>query len=164
MTPRENTISIRSATVDDCDLLVELVRGLARYEKLEDQVTATAGNLREYGFGEESYFKAVIATDTEGTALGFALYFFTFSTFIGHPCLWLEDLFVNPEARGRGIGLDLLKHLAKIAIKKECQRMEWNVLDWNEPAINFYKKLGATAQDEWSTYRLDREAIIQLGK
>ncbi len=164
MSSSTSSISIRPATESDSQLLLDLVLGLARYEKLEDQVTATAEALREFGFGESSYFKAVIAYDERDEAVGFALYFFVFSTFVGHPSLWLEDLFVVPEARGRGIGLDLLKHLARIAIEKKCGRMEWNVLDWNEPAINFYKKLGATAQDEWTTYRLDKAALTELGK
>lgn len=158
-------INIRTAGEEDIPVILELVKELAEYERLSHKVTATPDHFREFGFGAEKHFRAIIADyDTEehqGVA-GFALFFFTFSTFLGQPTLYLEDLFVKPQYRGNGIGLALLKELAKIAVQKKCGRMEWSVLDWNKPAIKFYEALGARALSDWTVFRLEESAIKKL--
>lgn len=155
---------IREATRKDVPALLKLIKDLAVYERLLDQVVTTEELLAGAGFGEERYFRALLAEDAEKQAIGFALYFFTFSTFLARPTLYLEDLFVLPELRGRGVGKALLRELAKIALAKGCGRMEWAVLNWNQPAIDFYRSLGALPQEEWTTFRLTGEAIERLSK
>ncbi|MGH1362662.1 MAG: GNAT family N-acetyltransferase [Calditrichia bacterium] len=157
----KNTFQIRNATQNDVPDLIRLVRDLAIYEKLEHEFVGTEEQFSKYGFGENSIYDALLAI-SENKAVGFALYFYKFSTFTGRPTLHLEDLFVDPAMRGNKIGVSLLAALAAIAVKKDCARMEWNVLDWNEPAINFYQALGASSLDGWETYRLDGDALQQL--
>jgi len=156
-----DAVTIRPATQDDLPLIVRLIRALAEYERLLDQCFATEAAMREHLFGPRPYCEALIAEDAQGPA-GFALYFFSFSTFKAKPGLWLEDLFVLPEHRGHGVGKALLVKLAQVALERGCGRFEWSVLDWNEPAIGFYKRLGATLMDEWTICRVEGEALQQL--
>lgn len=152
---------IEPATVDDTPLLLKFIKGLAEYEGLEHEVIATEEGLRKAMFGARPSAEAIIGHNGD-EAVGFALFFYTFSTFLGSPSLYLEDLFVLPEWRGKGLGRQLLSHLARIALDRGCQRMEWSVLDWNEPSIRFYRGLGAIPQDEWTVYRLSDEALERL--
>jgi GNAT superfamily N-acetyltransferase len=154
--------SIRSATPADAPLLLEFIRALADYEKLSSEVTATEAQLRATLFpaSGEPVAQGVLAFDGD-TPAGFALYFFNYSTFLARPGLYLEDLFVKPEFRGRGLGKALLLHLAKLANARGCGRMEWSVLDWNQPAIEFYENLGARRLTEWTTCRLTGESLAR---
>ena len=152
---------IRAATTDDVPLIFSFIRELAEYEKLPHEVVATEGLLRENLFGERPFAEVLIA-DHDGTPAGFALFFHNFSTFLGKPGIYLEDVYVKPEFRGAGIGRALLVRLAKLAKERGCGRLEWSVLDWNEPSIGFYKKLGAVAMDDWTVYRLAGEALEEL--
>lgn len=145
--------TIRPAVPGDAVTIANLIRELAIYEKLEHQAKATAEDLRRHLFGPRPYAEVLIA-EVGPTPVGMALFFHTFSTFRGQPGIHLEDLFVQPEHRGLGIGKALLGSLAKIARERGCGRIEWAVLDWNEPAIGFYKSLGAGPQEEWTTYRI----------
>lgn len=156
-------ISIRDAKDEDAPLVLEFIRALARYEKLDDQVDADLEGLRRRLFDPAGPARCLLAFCND-RPVGFALYFFNFSTFLGRPGLYLEDLFVLPEARDEGVGLILLRALAKIAAEKKCGRMEWAVLDWNQKAIKFYERLGAKPVDGWTIYRLDRKAIESLSK
>jgi GNAT superfamily N-acetyltransferase len=142
---------------------MRLIRGLAEYERLTDRCTGSEAALREHLFGLRPYCEVLIAEDTEG-AVGFALFFHNYSTFLTRPGLYLEDLFVWPERRGTGVGRALLTRLAGIALERGCGRLEWSVLDWNEPAIGFYKRLGAKLLDEWTTCRLEGEALTALAR
>ncbi len=155
---------IREMREEDVPQVWELVRKLAQYEKLSGEFTATEQQYREHGFGENPSFRALVAERQEDlkSLLGFALYFFSFSTFTGKPSLYLEDLFVLPDFRGKGIGKALLKSLARIAVERDCGRMEWAVLDWNETAIRFYLKLGATSMHDWTVHRLFPPEIRRL--
>ena len=154
-------ISIRPARRADVPLVLDFVRELAEYEHLSSEVVATAADFERALFADPAAAYAVIASD--GAApVGFALYFFNFSTFLGRPGLYLEDLYVRPAARGRGIGRALLAHLAGIALARGCGRLEWAVLDWNEPAIGFYRSLEARPNADWTTYRLSGEALARL--
>lgn len=139
---------IRRATVRDVPTILELIRGLADYEKLSGEVEATAARLRRHGFGPRRYFETLLC-ERDGAAVGFALYFYTYSTFLARPTLYLEDLFVRPDERRRGAGKALLSALAALALKRGCGRMEWAVLDWNTPSIKFYETLGARLRREW---------------
>jgi GNAT superfamily N-acetyltransferase len=152
--------TLRSATAADVPLILAFIRDLAIYEKLLPEVIATEVALRDSLFGPQPAAHVVIA-ESGGRPAGFALYFFTYSTFLAKPGLYLEDLFVQPEFRGAGIGKALLLHLAKIANARGCGRMEWTVLDWNEPAKGFYKKLGAVPLDDWRIMRLTGPALAQ---
>jgi GNAT superfamily N-acetyltransferase len=156
-----NQISIRHANPGDESLVLELIRELAEYERLADAVEATPELLHEALFGDRPSAEAVIA-EWDGQVAGFALYFTNFSTFVGRPGLYLEDLFVLEAYRGRGIGKALLLHLAGIARERHYGRMEWSVLDWNQPAIDFYHSLGAKPMDEWTVFRLDEAALGRL--
>jgi GNAT superfamily N-acetyltransferase len=147
-------IEIRKATVDDSALILRFVKDLAVYEKAGHEVAATVSDIKQSLFGENSTAKALICHINNEPA-GFAVYFFNYSTWLGKHGLYLEDLYVSPEYRSVGAGKALLKHLAKIALSEKCGRFEWSVLDWNEPAINFYKSIGARPQDEWVGYRLE---------
>lgn len=155
------TLSIRNAEPKDVALIAELIRGLARFERLEHEVTMTEDKLRAGLFGERPYSEVIIA-EADGDPTGFALFFHTFSTFLGLPGLYLEDLFVVPKHRGAGIGRALLARLARIAVERGCGRLEWAVLDWNENAIRFYERLGAKPNSEWTTYRVAGEALNRL--
>lgn len=152
---------IRTTTETDIPVILGLIRDLATYERAPDAVVATEAGLREVLFGEKPSAEVLLALE-EGEAVGFAVYFYNFSTWLGRPGLYLEDLFVRPEKRGKGYGRALLERLAQIAHERGCGRMEWAVLDWNEPAIQFYKKLGAQPMDEWTVFRLTREGIARL--
>ena len=156
------TISIRSATPDDLPLIADLIRALAEYEKLAHEVRFDDAVLGAKLFGDRPYAEVIIG-QVDGTAQGFALFFHNFSTFEGRPGIYLEDLFVRPEARGSGLGKALLARLAALAVERDCARLEWSVLDWNEPAIGFYKKLGARLMDEWTVMRVDGAALERLG-
>lgn len=156
------TISIRIATPEDLPLIADLIRGLADYEKLAHEVRFDEAVLGAKLFGQRPYAEVIIG-EVDGAAQGFALFFHNFSTFEGKPGVYLEDLFVRPEARGSGLGKALLSRLAAIAVERDCARLEWSVLDWNEPAIGFYKKLGARLMDEWTVMRVDGAALVQLG-
>lgn len=154
---------IKKAEEKDIPILIEFVKKLAEYEKLSHEVTATEEIYRDSFFGKEKSAHAVIGF-YENKPVGIAIYFFNFSTFIGRPGLYLEDLFVLHEMRGKGFGKKLLLHLAKIAAEKNCGRFEWSVLDWNKPAIDFYKSLGAVPMDEWTVFRLTEDEIKKLAK
>ncbi|NML95560.1 GNAT family N-acetyltransferase [Novosphingobium olei] len=156
------TLSIRPATRGDTGLIAELIRALAEYEKLAGEVRFDEAVLAEKLFGARPYAEVVIG-EIDGVAQGFALFFHNFSTFEGKPGIYLEDLFVRPEARGSGLGKALLSHLAALAVERDCARLEWSVLDWNEPSIGFYKALGARFMDEWTVMRVDGAALTQLG-
>jgi GNAT superfamily N-acetyltransferase len=152
---------IRHSTVADVQILLELIRGLAEYERLLDQVTASQDGLRSHLFGLRPAAEAVIAE--EGAApVGFALYFQSFSTFLGKPGLFLEDLFVRPAYRGRGYGKALMVFVARLALARGCGRLEWSVLDWNTPARDFYRGLGARPLDDWIGQRMTDDAIARL--
>ena len=144
-------------------MILRLIRGLAEYERLAHQMEATAGRIRRHGFGRRRYFEALICRRGR-TPIGLALYYFTYSTFVGRPTLYLEDLFVLPAERGHGAGRALLRALAKIAVRHGCGRMEWAVLDWNTPAIRFYRKLGATLRREWILTRLAGPPLRRLAR
>jgi len=144
-------------------MILRLIRGLAEYERLVHQMEATAGRIRRHGFGRRRYFEALICRRGR-TPIGLALYYFTYSTFVGRPTLYLEDLFVLPAERGHGAGRALLRALAKIAVRHGCGRMEWAVLDWNTPAIRFYRKLGATLRREWILTRLAGAPLRRLAR
>jgi GNAT superfamily N-acetyltransferase len=154
-------ITIRPATREEVPLVLEFIRALARYERLEHEVTAREAELREALFGGRPYAEVVFAC-SGGTPVGFALFFHNFSTFKGRPGIYLEDLFVLPQARGRGIGKQLLAYLARTAVERRCARLEWAVLDWNEPSIRFYRSLGAVPMDEWTLFRLTGDALALL--
>lgn len=156
------SLRIRSATIADVPLLLAFIRGLAAYEKLSAEVTATEDQLRATLFPADgqSVAHAVLAFEGE-TPAGFALYFFNYSTFLARPGLYLEDLFVQPGLRGRGFGKALLLHLAKLANAHGCGRMEWTVLDWNQPAIEFYESLGARRMKEWQICRLTGDSLTR---
>ena len=153
--------SIRPATIDDVPVILALIRELAEYEKLSDEVVATDDVLRETLFGNQPGAEVLIASVDDQPA-GFALFFHNFSTFLGLPGIYLEDLFVRPEFRGSGLGRTLLAYLARLATERRCGRLEWSVLDWNQPAIGFYKKLGAEAMSDWAVYRLTGDALDTL--
>ena len=154
---------IRAGTRRDVPVILGLIRGLARYERLTHQVEATTAGIARHGFGRRRFFETLICRE-RGRPVGFALYFFTYSTFLGRPSLWLEDLFVLPEARGRGAGRALLRALARIAVRRGCGRMEWTVLEWNRPAIRFYRRLGAGLRREWILTRLTGPPLRRLAR
>src|SRR5438067_1329946 len=159
----EKSFDIRDADVADIPIIMQLIRDLATYERAPNDVIATEQDLREVLFGAEPAAKVVIAFE-DTAPVGFAVYFFNFSTWLGRPGLYLEDLFVKPEMRGRGYGRALLVHLAKIARDHKCGRMEWAVLTWNAPAIQFYNKLGAGSLDDWRVFRLTSDGIGRLAE
>ncbi len=152
---------IRPATIADVPIILELIKALAAYERAPDEVTTGEEGLSEVLFGEKPVAEVLLALENE-RAVGFAVFFYNFSTWLGRPGLYLEDLFVRPEDRGKGYGRALLVQLAKIARDRRCGRMEWAVLDWNEPAINFYRKLGAKPMHEWTVFRLTGQEIASL--
>jgi len=149
---------IRSATSADIPSILQLIRALSDYEKLSDQVVITEAQLREHLFGPRPYAEVMLAEDA-GRVVGYALFFHTYSSFLGRPSLYLEDLFVLPEHRGRGYGKGLLARLAQLAVDRGCGRFEWMVLDWNTPAIQFYEALGAVVSPEWKLCRMTGDAL-----
>jgi GNAT superfamily N-acetyltransferase len=155
------TLRIRPGERSDVPLIAVLIRGLAHYERLEDEVTMTEAKLDRALFGERSYAETLIAEDG-GKPVGFALFFHNFSTFLAQPGIYLEDLFVVPEHRGGGVGRALLEALARLAVERDCGRLEWAVLDWNRDAIRFYESLGAKPNSEWTVYRLAGESLRAL--
>jgi GNAT superfamily N-acetyltransferase len=159
------TFHIRAATPADVPRVMALIRALAEYEKLSHMVVADEATLHEHLFGARPYVEVVMACEGEGPdefAVGFALFFHNYSTFLGRPGLYLEDLFIEPAYRGRGYGKALMIHLAKLAVERGCGRFEWSVLDWNQPSIDFYRTLGAVGMDEWKLQRVTGEALLRL--
>lgn len=157
-----NQFTIRQADINDVATILSFIKELAEYEKMSDQVVATEDILREWIFEKK---KAEVILAMEGdTAVGFALYFYNFSTFLGRAGIYLEDLYVKEEFRGRGYGKALLKELARIAAEQGCGRLEWNCLDWNQPSIDFYLSLGAIPMDDWTQYRVTGDTLKELAK
>ena len=155
-------MTIRFATENDCAMILHFIRDLAEYEKMADQVVASEELLREWIFEKQK--AEVLFVCEEGKELGFALFFHNFSTFLGRAGIYLEDLFVLQEYRGKGYGKALLKKLAQIAVERGCGRLEWSCLDWNSPSIDFYRSLGAIPMDDWTTYRLTGETLKKLSE
>lgn len=155
------SVAIRPATAADVPLILDFIRGLADYERLAHEVHATEAGLRDALFGDRPGAEVLIA-EVRGAPAGFALFFHNFSTFLGRRGLYLEDLFVRPEYRGAGVGRRLLAELAALAVARGCGRLEWSVLDWNAPAIGFYRALGAVPMDEWTVFRLAGDALAAL--
>lgn len=155
-----DAFKIRYAKEEDVSLILEFIKELADYEKMLDEVDATEEILKKSLF-EEKHGEVVIG-EYDNKPVAFALFFHNFSTFVGRPGLYLEDLFVKPEYRGKGIGSIMLSFLAKIAVERKCERFEWWCLDWNEPSIEFYKKMGAQPMDQWTTFRVNEQALIDL--
>jgi GNAT superfamily N-acetyltransferase len=154
---------IRPATPADVPVIAGLIRALAEYEKLADHVSFDETKIAEHLFGQRAYAECLLA-EPDGEAVGFALFFHNYSTFLGKPGIYLEDLFVVPEHRGRGLGKALLAGIGKLAVERECGRIEWSVLDWNTPAIGFYEKLGAKPVGGWTVYRLTGDSIAELAR
>ena len=154
---------IRKANVSDASIILGFIRELAEYEKLLDQVVATEESLKETLFGKKPFAEVIIG-EVNSQPVAFAIFFHNYSTFLGKPGLYLEDLYVNQEWRGHGFGKIMLSYLAKIAVERNCGRMEWWVLDWNEPAIEFYKKIGARPMSEWTVQRLEGDSLKKLAK
>jgi GNAT superfamily N-acetyltransferase len=159
----QSSFEIRPARVEDVPVILGLIRELATYERAPDEVTATEEQLVDVLFGEKPVAEVLLAFEGK-SPVGFAVFFHNFSTWLGRPGLYLEDLFVKPEKRGKGYGRALLVDLAKVARERGCGRMEWAVLNWNEPAIKFYRALGAKPLDEWTVYRLTRDGITRLAQ
>jgi GNAT superfamily N-acetyltransferase len=155
--------TIRVAVEEDVPLILSFIMGLAAYEKLSHEVSATEELLRETLFKSRQVAEVLLG-EYRGEPVGFALFFHNYSTFLGRPGIYLEDLFVKPEMRGRGFGKVLFAYLARLATERKCGRVEWAVIDWNAPAIRFYKRLGAVAMDEWTVYRLTGEALEKLAE
>jgi GNAT superfamily N-acetyltransferase len=153
---------IRQATRADVPVLLTLIRGLAEYEKLTDTCVATEADIADVLFGEGVTAEALLA-EQDGEPVGFAFFFHNFSTFLGRRGIYIEDIFVKPERRGGGVGKALLLHVVRLANQRGCGRVEWSCLDWNEPAIGFYKRMGAQQLDEWSIFRLTGSALERLG-
>ena len=155
--------ALRGATASDLPGLVSLIRGLAEYEKLTHQLQVTEQTLGEHLFGERPVAEALVAEDRYRQLIGFALFFVSFSTFLAKPGLWLEDLFVVPDQRRHGVGTALLRALARIAVERHYGRFEWSVLDWNEPALRFYERMGASVLSDWRVCRVTGDALQELG-
>jgi GNAT superfamily N-acetyltransferase len=154
-------LTLRPAEPADVPAIFELIQALAAYEKLSHAVTGNVEALAEHLFGSRPYIEAVLA-ESSGQTVGFALFFFNYSTFLTQPGIYLEDLFVLPEYRSRGVGKALLTYLAKVALDRNCGRLEWSVLDWNEPAIAFYRRMGASVLDDWRICRVTGQSLTQL--
>lgn len=159
----ENPIHIRKGVVEDCELILNFIRQLGEYEKLSHEVVATTSQLKQTLFGVKAFANVLIA-EYDNKPVGFSLYFFNYSTFLAKPGLYLEDLFVLPEMRGKRVGKSLLIHLANIALENNCGRFEWSVLDWNQPAIDFYQSIGANPMDGWTIQRVSGDALKVLAK
>jgi len=161
MTPMPTPVTIRPAVKADADIILRFVNELAEYEKAAHEVVANVTAIEQSIFGAESTTHALIC-EHNGEAIGFAVYFFNYSTWLGKNGLYLEDLYITPHQRGNGAGKQLLKHLARIAVDKGCGRFEWSCLDWNQPAIEFYQSVGAKPQEEWVTFRLAGSALADF--
>jgi GNAT superfamily N-acetyltransferase len=161
VTTTKHEVSIRAAAESDLPLILHLIESLAEYERLRDRCVATEEKLRATLFGDHPAAEILIAS-IDNEPMGFALFFGNYSTFLAQPGIFLEDLFVKPEARGKGVGYALLSALARLAVERNCGRLEWNVLDWNELAISFYKRIGAVPMDEWTTFRVTGDALQKL--
>lgn len=159
----KSKLRVRAGKKSDCETIVAMIRSLAEYEHLASEVRVTPARIRKDGFGRLRYFEMLICREGR-KAVGFALYFFTYSTFVARPTLYIEDLFVLPEQRGKGAGKALLGALARIAVRKGCGRMEWAVLDWNAPALEFYKRVGAKLRKEWILTRLTGNSLRRLAR
>ena len=157
------SLSVRPGERRDIGAILQFIRELAEYEHLTHEVVADEASLDRFLFGKHPAAEAVIA-EYESTPVGFALFFHTFSTFLGRPGLYLEDLYVRPDMRGKGFGKALLRHVARLALERDCGRLEWSVLDWNEPAIRFYEKLGSQAMDDWTMHRLTGDGLSAFGE
>ena len=162
MPQAQHKIEIRAAAPADVPLILSLIRELAEYERLADQCIATPQLLHENLFGAKPVAEARIGL-LDGAPVGFAIFFHNFSTFLARPGIYLEDIYVQPHARGKGVGKTLLKEVARVAVERNCGRMEWSVLDWNEPSIQFYKSMGAQPMSEWTVYRMTGAALQELG-
>jgi GNAT superfamily N-acetyltransferase len=160
--PDNETLRIVPATKADVPVILSLIKELAEYERLSHEVVATKEILEETLFGERRYAEVLLA-NLGNKPVGYALFFHSFSTFLGRPGIYLEDIYVKPEHRGSGIGKTLLSHLARLGSERKCGRMEWSVLNWNEPSIGFYKSLGARPMDEWTVFRLTGDHLARLG-
>jgi GNAT superfamily N-acetyltransferase len=158
-----DSIRITPATPADVPVILAFIRELAEYEKLLDRVTATEDLLRNSLFGPRPYAEVLMARLAD-RAVGYALFFHNYSTFLARPGIYLEDVYVQPAVRGRGVGKALLREVARVALERDCGRLEWSVLDWNKPSIDFYLSLGAAPMDEWTMYRMDEAAIAALAK
>lgn len=156
-----NKVTIRNAAIEDCPLIKSFIQQLADYEKMSEHAAASVADLEQTLFGDKCYAEVIIGELNE-QPVGFALFFHNYSTFVGKPGIYLEDLFVIPEARGAKVGKSLLIHLAKIALERNCARFEWSVLDWNQPAIDFYRSVGAVGMEEWTVQRVDGAQLRQL--
>ena len=152
---------IRDTTVEDSELILNFIKKLAEYEQLSHEVVATVETLRETLFGEKAYAEVVIG-EFEGVPVGYALFFYNFSTFTGRPGIYLEDIYVNKEMRGKGFGKCLLAYIAKLAVERNCTRVDWSVLDWNEPSIQFYRSIGAIPMEAWTVQRLHGDALLSF--
>ncbi|CAG7856671.1 diamine N-acetyltransferase [biofilm metagenome] len=157
-----NEIGLRPAKPEDCEQIFALIKALADYEKLSHLVSGNPAELREHLFGEKQFAEVILA-EVQGEAVGFALFFHNYSTFLTKPGIYLEDIFVLPEYRGNGVGKALLIQVAQIAVERNCGRLEWSVLDWNEPAIGFYRRIGAEVLDEWRICRVTGETLALMG-
>ena len=157
------SVRVTPATPDDVPAIFSFIRELAEYEKLLDRVTATERMLHDSLFGPRPYAEVLMGR-LDGTAVGYALFFHSFSTFLARPGIYLEDIYVRPAARGHGVGKALLREVARVARERGCGRIEWSVLDWNKPSIDFYLSIGATPMDEWTMYRMDERAIENLAR
>lgn len=158
-----SNLNIRSATVDDVETILYFIRELAIYEKAEHEVLATVETIQSSMFGAKGGVHGLIC-ELDGKAIGFSVYFYNYSTWLAKPGLYLEDLYVSPESRGKGAGVALLKHLAKIALSEDCGRFEWSCLDWNTPSREFYESLGAEPQHEWLGYRMSGKTLSDFAK
>ena len=152
---------IRDTTVEDSELILNFIKKLAEYEQLSHEVVATVETLRETLFGEKAYAEVVIG-EFEGVPVGYALFFYNFSTFTGRPGIYLEDIYINKEMRGKGFGKCLLAYIAKLAVERNCTRVDWSVLDWNEPSIQFYRSIGAIPMEAWTVQRLHGDALLSF--
>ena len=155
--------TIRSAIVDDCTQILSFIQELADYEKLGHEVVATPETLKETLFGEKAYAEVTIG-EYQGKAIGYSLFFHNFSTFTGKPGIYLEDIYVQPSMRGKGYGKLMLAYIAKLAVQRNCTRVEWSVLDWNEPSIQFYRSIGAAPMDGWTVQRLDGSELTDFAQ
>lgn len=157
------SITIRQARPADAETIYNMIYELAVYEKAPQEVVTTAEEIRETLFGPESKTEALIC-EADGATVGYAVFFTSYSTWLGRNGIYLEDLYVSPDARGQGAGKSLIKHIARLAVQRKCGRLEWSVLDWNQPAIDFYLSIGALPQSEWVRYRLDGDALLNFAE